>query len=344
VDGDLAAVIEQCLAFDPKDRPAGAAEIICALCKGQATRARAYRWLRRRRQSVLAACLLAVALGAAGLYALATRPPAHVRFGQRGQEAWARHDYHAAIASFTEALREAPHQPELWFARGKAHLELASDDEVHFGMASADFDTADRLAPAGLYKAYLGYSLHKQGGRIDPAILRYQQAIRFGYKSAAIYNNLAQLQLDQLEIQEAQANLDEALRLDPSMATAHFNQAVSYFQQALRAPQSSPQQKAFLEKGIDHYQRGAERTRPAAHLALMCAEMCARAAAFNDALTDAALDYLEDAVNRGMNPRNLALNPGFHTLMAHPRFNAIRERPAPANGATIVQLIEPLSD
>jgi serine/threonine protein kinase/Flp pilus assembly protein TadD len=344
VDGDLAAVIEQCLAFDPKERPAGATEIVRVVRRSQAPRARVYRWLRRRRQSVLAACLLAVALGIAGFYVLATRPPAHVRLSQRGQEAWARRDYHAAIANFTEALREAPHQPELWFARGKAHLELASDDEVHFGMASADFDTADRLTPAGLYKAYLGYSLHKQGGRIDPAILRYQQAIHFGYKSAAIYNNLAQLHLDLLEIQKAQANLDEALRLDPSMATAHFNQALSYFQQALRAGQNSPQQKAFLEKGIEHYRRGAERTRPAAHLTLMCAEMCARAAAFNDAWTGPALDYLEDAVNRGVNPRNLALNPGFCTLMAHPRFNAIRERPAPAKGATIVQLIEPLPD
>src|SRR5262249_49546983 len=118
VDAPLAHLVEQCLAFDPRKRPASAAALAQAFrAAGQARRP-------RRRRPVLriaaAAALLTLAtLGVA--LAVLPRQPAAVRQLHLGRERFEAGQYAQAISHFSQSLEADPAQPEVYFARARAH-------------------------------------------------------------------------------------------------------------------------------------------------------------------------------------------------------------------------------
>jgi tetratricopeptide (TPR) repeat protein len=219
-----ARVVEQCLAFDPAGRPAGAAELAAAIRRTFVRRARWRRWAPVAVAAGLSLCLA----GAAGAWLSRPGKPAAEalraeadRAYQRGKAAYEDKEYGNALEAFNLALEANPdHAPSL-FGRGCVRLRQGKWQD-----AKEDFTRAERLRPDGPTQAALGccYSMLPRERRM--AMECYDKAKEAGYKHPALYNNRAYHYLAVPEFKKAADDLEEALRLAPDLRAAHYNRAL----------------------------------------------------------------------------------------------------------------------
>jgi tetratricopeptide (TPR) repeat protein len=167
----------------------------------------------------------------AGLLVLcwpATSPGQSVReFAREGFAANERREYHSAVRSFTEALKQRQSPPEqrglLLYGRGVAYEALGRRD-----LALGDLDAAIALLPdfsnAYVYRA-LAWSGRRQFAKARDDLL---QALRLNPSSALIYNNLGSVYERMGEVDLAIENYGAAIRLDPGYAQAFYNRAHAY--------------------------------------------------------------------------------------------------------------------
>jgi serine/threonine protein kinase len=328
VDRALAQVVEKCLAPDPRNRPQTAAEVASVLRLGQSLRARAGRWLLRRRMTVAAACLVLATVAVAAVYHVSTRPPEYVVWDQQGRVAFEQRDHQLASDHFTASLRANPKQPEVFFARGRAYLRLASADKEYIGLAMADFTQADELAPAGRNKAFCAYCL-QMNGQVLVAIHKYEGARKEGFDSAEMSNNLARLYLDRKELEKAKENLDNALKLNPRLQAAYYNQAEYYFEKANRLDLQVEKER-MLKEAIGSFRQATALGPVTGKMALFGAGLCARACQYDSGWLAPALEYLERSIELGVNPQSL--NSGLFAFIANDDgYKALCRRTPPAN-------------
>lgn len=342
VDGVLAELVDRCLAFAPADRPASAREAR-ALIEAAPLRTRQRRWPFVTRRGLVLALVLPLLLSGATLRPVATVPPVTpaptVSEYALSQEAYHRGDYAEARRYLDEYLRAHPDDARGWFQHGVVLLKLKE-----YQLAVMDFSTADRLQPDGLTKACLGYGL-KQNNQPKTARYYFEQAVKAGYATAPVLNDLAYLHLMEGALAEAESDLTRAIDLAPRLQAAYHNRGKVYLARSMARPAVRPGAPimkagdrldvASLQLALRDLKVALTMGPPSAELhqdaALACVYLSGRDAAF----ATVALDHLANAVHLGLDPDVLAQRPFPRYLGAFPAYQSLRTPPRGPQQQTI---------
>lgn len=349
IDAPLARLVQRCLAYNPNDRPTSAAALAAELRKASRVPRRLRRWARKR--PALAAGLLVAALGAstAGSYAWAVRPSYLERQFQGAVAAYQLGDYETALTHLNHVLDANPRSTSALVARGRVYLRMGEHDPIKLNQSLRDFETARKMAPDARLEAAIGYVFHLQQ-KPDVTIGGYQKALRAGFRSAPLLNNLGEMYKRVSQFEDACQVLKEAVELDPSLQIAHWNLALAYRQKLLQLrsqmhSRSTTQPNGIqlewtqtADKAINSIQRAFETgpSNPWLH----------RDAALIDALAgnrdDAAIEHLCQAVLEGLSPAEFRSNPAFKKLLSKTNLPGSRH-PADGTPPAIPMLIDPVS-
>jgi tetratricopeptide (TPR) repeat protein len=366
VDRGTARLVERCLAPDPQERPDSAAALAADLRRCLSPLRRVRRGAGRRRGAVLAAALGGLLVLFTGARLWSRREPYAVRQLNQGQDDYRQGDYDRAVGHFTAALRADPRLVRALVMRGRACQRLGAADRGNFGLALADFQRVDQLAPDGKVKACMGYCRNRLGFPHD-ATFSYHKAIEAGFHTAAVFNNLGCSYLERGKVENAQQSLDQAIALDPTLQAAFHNRALVFLHRSLSARNawhasrraggaagagpggegreaSVEKLKQLLGRGISDIEKAIELGPGTAKLYYDAARLCALAAEFGGPLTP-ALKYSEQAVAHGYNPQVLGDDLLLEALKQDDRFpDLIRRAPPPRIPQPPARLIDPLQD
>ena len=330
VDGRLARLIEECLAFDPSSRPASAALVAAEFRRYLAFPAKLRRFAARKPLIVAAigGLLLLSAGGAAR--ELASQEPAHVQDYIQGRDAFTAGDFVHAAESFQKALQDCPGDAKprkYYLAHAAALLRQDEEDADRNKVEEADQDLgeAERQQADAPTMALIGYCASRLKHH-DIAIEWYDEAAAAGFTPAGLYNNrgLGRMLLNKLE--EARSDFDAALQLDPHLQAALYNRVLLALKQRSSAA-------PLPDSVLDDMQRAVEIGPDSQGLCLSAAKLFA--AAGQDRPSDPknraaqALFYLQKAVDCGLDPESIRKDgtlstvlkpfPQFATLLAAPR-------------------------
>jgi serine/threonine protein kinase len=359
VDSYLARLIKQCLAYNPNDRPASAAELGKALRRGLSPLRRGRRWLVQHARAVLAAGCLVLALGLAGsLYAGFIRESYDIRQLHQGQEAYRAGQYERAVQAFDAALEANPRQGDALWGRARAHQQLGVQyaeqaavcpDPVeagrlhhqqlrHLELAVSDYYNADPQGTDGRGLACLGYCQSHLRWH-DQAVDCYRRAEAAGWATAAVYNDHAftllneRLSLDRLH--EIRDLLDRAIAKDPNLAAARHNRALVEFRSALLDRHYVPQTGLEdIERALALEPATADRELDAARLYAVSGQN-----------PEQVFAHLGRAVENGQNATGFEESPEFASLQRDPRFTALVQKAQGQKASTrAVRLIDPVLD
>jgi tetratricopeptide (TPR) repeat protein len=139
---------------------------------------------------------------------------------EQGRRAYRAGDYRAAEAHFTAAINANEEDPRPWFGRGRARL--LRGDVV---LARDDFREADQRREDGVAAACIGYcqSLKKE---VPDALAWYDEAIKRGYATAAVFNNRGHSRMQRAQLDGAEEDFTAALERDPDLQAALYNRAL----------------------------------------------------------------------------------------------------------------------
>jgi tetratricopeptide (TPR) repeat protein len=188
---------------------------------------------------------------------------------KQGTDALKHHEFDAAVARFSDAIRLAPDDAEAWGKRGEAYAEKG--DSSH---ALSDCAQAIKLAPASSV-AYrrCGY-VYIHANDFERAIADYDTAIKLDPRvaSAYEYRGLAYFNLSQTD--RAISDYDQALTLDPSSSDTYVLRGNAWFM------------KGEVDRAWDDYNR-AIKANPRNPYAYLCRGIAAaQRGAFDDAIAD----------------------------------------------------------
>jgi serine/threonine protein kinase/Flp pilus assembly protein TadD len=378
VDAKLARLIERCLSYNPKNRPTRAAELASAFRRQLSLVGRARRWIIRHPFVTAAATLTLATLVAAGAVLWPEREDDAVRHWRLGQLAYRQKNYADAIEHFNQLDTLQPGRADVMVARGRAYQQLADTDPAKYrsfyGQAVHNYFAANQVENRGSNLAASAYCALRQRDHVT-AGPQLEEALKSGFTSAGLYNNLGFFYFEQSKFPEALQYFNKALALDDHLQAAYHNRALVYFQQTLRAsclvdpltkPRMDPQKAQadhdrFLElltlakkdvvKALDLEQHSKE-------LLDLAYKVCAVRAIYVPDDVEEALKYFETAMGAGVTPPP-PNDPILKTLHGHERFKALvadaekRQQkaaaPTPATPALVsVQLgkriVDPVSD
>jgi serine/threonine protein kinase len=342
VAASVARIVEQCLAFEPKDRPLSAHELAIALKRCQAPWPRICRWLTRHsRRLLFAACLVSIIVIPLALI-LATRPPASLRALELGLAAERDGRHEEAIAQLDLALAAHPHHGEARFARGRARYRLAEtlprkERDSWLRLAEDDLENSSALLGDPRIWACLGYCANSRRVHTE-AIMRYQHAIQAGFASAAVWNNLgySYLQAPRSDWDNAVECFDNAIEQDGHFQVAYYNRALGYYQLALR------DDNPLSMNAISDIEEAMRLGPVSAEMLYHAACLCARLTRVDSRWFEAGLDFVRRAIERGYDPMLLRADAGLAEFQGMPQFQAVLRLPSsPASTPTVVRLVDP---
>ncbi len=328
VDRELARLVEQCLAFDPKERPVSAADLAVRLRRHLAPPARLRRWAARRPWiASAAAALVLLAAGGATTQLAAPQPSNDARDYNRGRAAYLDGDYAHAEEFFNQAVQDCAKdlKPRSYYlARAAAAIRLgeADDNNALFSTAIVDLQEALRRQSDGATLALMGYCNSRAGNHAN-AVLWYDKALAAGYTSAGLYNDRGWSRSQIEPGTAAQEDFDLAVKTDANLQTAFYNRALNALKQnpgaASQAVLGDMQRAADVGPGSQELYLTAARLFVAAAKEGNSADVHANAVH--------ALSYLQRAAGCGVDPKSIVekspafsevLNPlpGFHDLLA----------------------------
>ena len=265
-----------------------------------------------------------------GASLLALRPPYSVRQFQSGMQKYKNEQYESAISYFNDSLQADANQPDVLFARGRSYEKLNN-----FLAALEDFKKSFSLLPKAETNACMGYCMNKLR-YYNVAIDIYQKTLSMGYKSAPVFNNLGFSCFQVSRLEEANRYLDQALTMDNNLQAAHHTLMLVYLKQVLNG-------YPLPEVAFDHAQKAIEIGPPSADLYLNTAILYAFAAKEKPDLRRAAIEYLEKAVESGVNPKKFLLNPTFSALQEEQQFKMLLTKPVgKESGVRSEYLVDPL--
>jgi serine/threonine protein kinase/Flp pilus assembly protein TadD len=379
----VAELVERCLSYDPKDRPASAAHLAQSLRHSLGWWPRLRRRIAAHPRRIVAVGVLLAAAGIAGAVDYQNQPPTAVIARQRGVDALQKRDFKQAVAHLTKAMEFAGKEPTLLFARGRAYQHLGEID-----LACRDYMAADKLTPEefpanGRYAACIGYCLSRID-RHDWAIGHYQKAIALGFAPAEVLNDLAYSQLvSGADLESVRATLQKALQQNGGLQAVHHNLARLDLKKAVRRPHYIPEeamphlrlafglglpdQELFADAARLYVLVGYREELRQNWQAVLRHEVGQLAALRPDPLqlptrlslfavagplknpprpwADTAILYLREAVTRGHNPQWFADDPCLRVLAAEPAFQALITSPRPTMTLSpSARLVDPIAD
>jgi tetratricopeptide (TPR) repeat protein len=381
VDPGLARVVERCLAFDPADRFATAADLVAALRRCLTPVRRLRRWASTRPRLVLGGLLLGLAAASVGAYTVAVQDPYPVSALKRGLEEAHHGRDEAALGYLNRSIQADPNNPAAFLARGRVYLRRSD-----FRAAIEDYRRADALAPAGATRARLGYCLSLWKDH-TAAIRLYSQALAEGYEDAAVLNNLAVGYLESPELPEsekwlkAHEALTRAIRLESPSPAPLYNHALICLEVARRKPKGAyrlparlPDLPGALGLGIAEIHRAITRDPQVAEFYYTAAcfhclaaqpdrtrqvllgvpwglDPFASAARLQACLqlsdhpeVVSALQCLQRAVEAGQDPACFSEDPVLRILRFEPRFQAVLRQQPPHPPRPVPRLVDPCPD
>ena len=325
VDTALSHLIQRCLAADPQDRPQNAGEIASALRRSLAPAARTRRWLRRHPGRALALLVLAMTVAVSGVAAAALRAPYGERQLDTGHRLYQQGRYHEALTHFNDALHADPLNNAARRARARVHQQLGAADRKHYELAMRDYAEADKQTPDGRNKAALGYCLNRAGGRPASARDYYEEAIKSGFATAEVYNNLGFNFLQSNKPIEARKALDRAIELDPKLQAAYHNRAFLVLSKMNQLKPAAKDEEFYrdLKEGIADAKRAIDLGSPSAELYYDAACLCATAAGVEPRWAEPAFQFLTDALRQGYDPGCLESDAFFAPWWDQPAFKKL---------------------
>lgn len=336
VDVRLAAIVESCLAFDPEERPQSAHILAKALRQQLTPIRRTQRWARNHPRRVFFAVATVLPIVCAGVLFLALRPPYDVRQFQQGQHYADQGQYRLAAKYLDEAIKVNPADPEVLFARGRVRQKMGQYD-----LAAVDFRNALRIKPEAELEAELyacqGLCTSKMD-RFAQAEMFYRKALEAGLQSAGLFNNLGYTYFKMDRHKEAEQYLKKAFKMAPNLQAAHNNLLSLHLQ---RFGNGMP----VPESVLTHAKRTVETAPPSAELYHQAATLFARAGKKDSRWVRQAKDYARLAITHHLDPKELALDPGFTYLHGDREVKELMNRPAPKKPLIKpVLLLDPLDN
>ena len=169
-------------------------------------------------------------------------------------------DYDAAIAKYSQGIRENPRDSVAYFFRAQAYAYKGDSDN-----ALADINQAIALYPDGLSYNNRG-TLYYAKGLTDQALADYDEALKLGFSNSTIYLNRGMALKDKARYTEALRDFNKALEMDPTAKIIFAYQGDSLFAlgQYQKAAQDYEQYLASYPKdeihialqGIAYYKLG----------------------------------------------------------------------------------------
>lgn len=256
IDGPLAWVIRQGLAFEPSDRFRSAAEFAEALRRCLRGRSRVARVVRRRKQQVQAAfCSASLLIAGLGFWQ-SHREPLPFRATRAAIRAAENGEYETCIRHASTALDADPDLAAALVIRADAQLQRGQ-----LPPAFADLKLAVEHTSSAEVRMLLAYLNYLFTGADDEAIVDLQLALKSGLNKAQLHNNLGYCYLLRGKLAEAQQELEAAIAMDPKLVSAWYNRAVVDLKIALQPP-ALPQTK-FIDTAVELYGNSPELQRVA---------------------------------------------------------------------------------
>ena len=339
VDPAIDRIVLRCLAVDPAERYASAAELSAALGAYLHPGARAARWARRNRRSLLAtATALLLTISAGGTY-WATRPPAHEFYYQQGLRLFDSGDYPGAVQAFTSSLADKPDSVRTLFARGQSFywlgVESGTDRQQQFKLAEADFVAAGNLDNRGLIWFCAGCS----GLEYGTGAGHLGSALQSRYDEAAVRCNLG-VHYDIKGSRDLAINeYTEAINRNDQLQEAYLERALAYYNNARAGVLGKTAKSRVLAGAVEDIETANALGPPSRRLYLVAARIHALAGEHAGTGSVDATRYLRQWIDVGGDPRKYESDKLLAPLLKQlgpladrDRISEIRTSPDPPRG------------
>ena len=131
VSSELARLLHNCLALEPSQRPASAADLVGELKKYFSPRRRVRRWTSCHRGLVATFVLLFLSTASTAIWHVATRPPFDIRQYIAGADDFHRERLQDALEHFSAALKVNPDSDAYLTAHGVTKLRLGAHQDAY---------------------------------------------------------------------------------------------------------------------------------------------------------------------------------------------------------------------
>jgi Tfp pilus assembly protein PilF len=170
-------------------------------------------------------------------------------FADRAAAYFALGDKQHALDDYTEAVKLAPHNAELYYNRGVFYAAQSDADA-----ALRDFDAAIGIDPKQVRALRQRAKIYYVRNDFSSALADYSEAIRLEPKTAALWSERAHVCLQQHDYQGAVRDEAQAIQLDPKLASAYFLRAIAFGGLGDRANSVSDLQTAVgLDPSLANY-------------------------------------------------------------------------------------------
>lgn len=321
----FASVIDDCLAFDPAQRPRSAhaiAHVLGDLLHGQPAPRRS--GSRRYLPVAVAACLgLSIVAIAAGARSEFQRPLSQERLRTDAASAWQRHDWRAAEAPLTQLLSQQPENLHARMVRGSARLRAGDVDA-----AMRDFAEVKERGPHGANSALLAYCLTRTNQH-ELALREADLAESLGHQAASLFANRAWSRLqfapsgnvtpDEQRFEHVQADALRALKIDPRCGAASYTLALTEMRKfdANGKFHHVYAAVAALENALQHCDAGRV-------LYQSASEILATLPDPSELQQQQLWQCLELAAKYGVDLSQLSRSPRFRHVVAAPQFQRLK--------------------
>jgi serine/threonine protein kinase/Tfp pilus assembly protein PilF len=362
VPPELARLVEQCLAYQPADRPRHAGEMAAALRRGLSPWRRGRRFLARHsRLAAAVACVVVAFCGTAA--ALWSQQESNAAMHWRlGMASLGQGQYPAAVEHFDTVLKDEPRRVDALLARAHAYMKWGESEHHMYNKALADLRSAQRIQPGGAVSSAVGYCMLRVGMSTEEARAELQNAIDAGYGTAETFNNLAFCYMYLPNLQEADKSLDKAMQANPGMRAALHNRGRLRWMQVLAIGSYEPPTKqtrkrpnaeqielqcvALLEEGKAAYSQALTCAGPASgELYFDAAQLWGVASNYFPNDIAKTLQFLDQAVSLGADQSAIKNGQAFMHLRANQQFIEIWQRPVGVRQVpATIRLVDPLTD